>query len=198
MEPDSDFNEKKEKALQDKMAKLKSSLTKSNLAQINTQAAQLKKFQAEPDSPEDAATIPKLKLDDIQQSIETIPSQNSLIGGVPALEHDLFTNGIAYVDLAFDIAHVPEELQPYLPLMGKIITGMGAAGFTYEEMAKRIALTMGGFGYDLATGFSADASTNWQKMVFSFSVALPQSTGSNKYCERYYLRRRFERIRAHA
>jgi hypothetical protein len=74
------------------------------------------------------------------------------------------------VDLAFDIAHVPEELQPYLPLMGKIITGMGAAGFTYEEMAKRIALTMGGFGYDLATGFSADASTSWQKMVFSFSA----------------------------
>jgi hypothetical protein len=74
------------------------------------------------------------------------------------------------VDLVFDIAHVPEELQPYLPLMGKIITGMGAAGFTYEEIAKRIALKMGGFGYDLATGFSADAKTSWQKMVFSFSA----------------------------
>jgi hypothetical protein len=170
MEPDSDFNEKKEKAHRDKMVKLKSSLTKSNLAQINTQAAQLKKFQSEPDSPENAATIPKLKLEDIRQSIETIPTQNALIGGVQTLEHDLFTNGIAYVALAFDIAHVPEELQPYLPLMGKIISGMGAAGFTYEEMAKRIALTMGGFGYDLAAGFSADASTSWQKMVFSFSA----------------------------
>jgi Zn-dependent M16 (insulinase) family peptidase len=93
-----------------------------------------------------------------------------LIGGIQTLKHDLFTNGIAYVDLAFDIAHVPEELQPYLPLMGKIITGMGAAGFTYEEIAKRIALKMGGFGYDLATGFSADARTSWQKMVFSFSA----------------------------
>ena len=170
MEPDSDFNEKKEKAHQDKMAKLKSSLTESELSQINAQAAQLKKFQSEPDSPESAATIPKLKLEDIRQSIETIPTQNALIGGVQTLEHDMFTNGIAYVDLAFDIAHVPEKLQPYLPLMGKIITGMGAAGCTYEEIAKRIALKMGGFGYDLATGFSADARTSWQKMIFSFSA----------------------------
>jgi Zn-dependent M16 (insulinase) family peptidase len=29
---------------------------------------------------------------------------------------------------------------------------------------------MGGFGYDLATGFSADARTSWQKMIFSFSA----------------------------
>jgi Zn-dependent M16 (insulinase) family peptidase len=170
MEPDSDFNEKKEKAHQDKMAELKSSLTESELEQISVQAAQLKKFQSEPDSPESAATIPKLKLEDIRQSIETIPTQNALIGGVQTLEHDLFTNGIAYVDLAFDIAHIPGDLQPYLPLMGKIITGMGAAGFTYEEIAKRIALKMGGFGYDLATGFSADARTSWQKMIFSFSA----------------------------
>ena len=145
-------------------------MPESELAQINTQAKELKKFQAQQDSPEAAATIPKLKIEDIPKSIETIPSQNSLIAEVPALEHDLFTNGIAYVDLAFDMAHIPEELQLYLPLMGKIITGMGAAGLTYEEMAKRIALKMGGFGYDLATGFTAHGDSSWQKMIFSFKA----------------------------
>jgi len=170
MEPDADFNEKKEKKYQEKMAKLKSSFSASELARINAQAKELKKFQEEQDSPEAAATIPKLRIEDIPRSIETIPIQNSLIGEVPALEHDLFTNGIAYVDLAFDLARVPEELQPYLPLMGKIISGMGAAGLTYEEIAKRIALTMGGFGYDLVAGFSADAQTTLQKMVFSFKA----------------------------
>ncbi|MFA5322972.1 MAG: insulinase family protein [Smithella sp.] len=168
MEPDADFNEKKEKRYQGKMALLKSSLSASELAQINIQANELKKFQSRQDSPEDAATMPRLKIEDIPRAIETIPSQNSLIGEVPVYEHDIFTNGIAYVDLAFDITNVPEELQLYLPLMGKIITGMGAAGFTYEEMAKRIALKMGGFGYDLGAGFTADARTSWQKMIFSF------------------------------
>jgi len=170
MEPDADFNDKKERIYQKKMADFKSSLPESKLAQINAQAKELKKFQSEQDSPQAAATIPKLKLEDIPKSIDTIPTQNSLIRNVPALEHDIFTNGIAYVDLAFDIAHVPEELQPYLPLLGKIITGMGAAGFTYEEMAKRIALKMGGLGYDLSTGFSADGGSTWQKVIISFNV----------------------------
>lgn len=170
MEPDYDFNAKKEKTHKDKMAELKSSLSERELAQIKAQAAQLKKFQSEPDSPHAAATVPKLNIEDIPRLIETIPTRNALLGGVQTLEHELFTNGIAYMDLAFDIAHVPEELQPYLPMMGKIITGMGAAGLTYEEMAKRIALKMGGLGYDLATGFYADAKTSWQKMVFSFSA----------------------------
>ena len=170
MEPDADFNEKKEKTYKEKMARLKSSLPESKLLQINIQANELKKFQAQQDSPEAAATIPKLKKEDIPRSIETISSQNLLIAGVPALEHDLFTNGIAYVDLAFDVAHIPEELQLYLPLMGKIITGMGAAGLTYEEMAKRIALKMGGLGYNLTTGFTAHGDSIWQKMIFSFKA----------------------------
>jgi hypothetical protein len=170
MEPDADFNEQKEEAYQKKMSRLKSSFSTSELSQINAQAEELKKFQEEQDSPEAAATIPKLKLEDIPRSIDIISTRNTLTGGIPTLEQNMFTNGIAYVDLAFDVTHVPEKLQPYLPLMGKIITGMGAAGFTYEEMAKRIALKMGGFGYDLATGFTADAKTSWQKMIFSFKA----------------------------
>ncbi|MBN1363566.1 MAG: insulinase family protein [Syntrophaceae bacterium] len=170
MEPDAGFNEKKEKTYKEKMAKLKSSLTESELVQINIQAKELKNFQSQQDSPEAAATIPKLKKEDIPKSIETIPSQDVLISGVPALEHDLFTNGIAYVDLAFDVTNIPEELQIYLPLLGKIMTGMGAAGLTYEEMAKRIALKMGGFGYNLTTGFTANGDLCWQKMIFSFKA----------------------------
>jgi presequence protease len=170
MEPDADFNEKIDEAYQEKMSKLKASLSENELAQINARAKELKKFQSEQDSPEAAATIPKLKIEDIPKTIDTIPSQNSLIGEVPALEHDIFTNGIAYVDMAFDVTAVPEELQPYLPLMGKIVTGMGAAGFSYEEIAKRIALNMGGFGYDLVSGFSANADNTWQKMIFSFKA----------------------------
>jgi hypothetical protein len=105
---------------------------------------------------------------DIPGSIEVIPGNTDFNKDVQTLEHEIFTNGIAYVDLAFDISHVPEELQLYLPIMGKIMCGMGAANLTYEDMAKQTALKMGGFGYDLATGFSADANVCLQKMIFSF------------------------------
>jgi presequence protease len=170
MEPDPGFSEKNEAKLSQKMAALKAGFTKEQLRQIDEQAARLKIFQSETDSPEAAATLPKLKLEDIPRQVETIPTQYKSIASVATLEHDLFTNGIAYVDLAFDIAHVPEDLQLYLPLLGKIMSGMGAADFTYDEMSKRIALNMGGFGYDLSAGFSVDATDTWQKMIFSFKA----------------------------
>ncbi|MDM7986476.1 MAG: insulinase family protein [Smithella sp.] len=168
MEPDAGFNEKQEKSYRKKMADLKASLSSEELAQINAKAGALKEFQSRPDAPEATATLPRLKIEDIPKTTETIPTQHSFLGEFPVLEHDLFTNGIAYVDLAFDLADIPEELQIYLPLLGKIVTGMGAAGLTYEEMAKRIALKMGGFGYNLAAGFTANGDESWQKMIFSF------------------------------
>ncbi len=167
MEPDPDFSEKKEKAYRKKMDKLKASFTEAQLTAINEQAKELKKFQAEPDSPEAAAAIPKLNIFDIPRTVEIIPSQNKAVGEVPTLEHDIFTNGIVYFDLVFDISHIPEDLQQYLPFLGKILSGMGAAGYSYDEMAKRIALKMGGLGYDLTSGLSADAGSCWQKMIFS-------------------------------
>ncbi|MEN6488698.1 MAG: insulinase family protein [Smithella sp.] len=167
MEPDPEFGEKKEKAYREKMDKLKASFTEAQLTAINEQAKELKKFQAEPDSPEAAAAIPKLNIFDIPRTVEIIPSQNKAIGEVPTLEHDIFTNGIVYFDLVLDISHVPEDLQQYLPFLGKVLSGMGAAGYSYDEMAKRIALKMGGLGYDLSSGLSADAGSCWQKMIFS-------------------------------
>jgi presequence protease len=170
LEPDPGFGQKSEMKFKEKMAAMKAGFTKDQLRQIDEQAAGLKAYQSETDSSEAAATLPKLHLDDIPKQVEAIPAEQKALDTVAILEHDLFTNGIAYVDLAFDIAHVPEDLQPYLPLLGKIMTGMGAAGLTYDEMSKRIALNMGGFGYDLSAGFSVDAGDTWQKMIFSFKA----------------------------
>ena len=52
---------------------------------------------------------------------------------------------------------------------------MGAAGLSYEAMAKRISLRTGGLGVNLAAGATADGSGNWQKMVFSVK-ALQRNT----------------------
>lgn len=170
MEPDPDFSDKNDRKWKDKMAAMKAGFTKEQLLDIDRQAARLRAFQTEADSPESASSLPKLKLSEIPRDIETIPTSHTTLGSVAALEHDLFTNGIAYVDLAFDIAHVPEDMQLYLPLLGKMMSGMGAAGLSYDEMAKRIALYMGGFGYDLSAGFTVHADDTWQKMIISFKA----------------------------
>lgn len=170
MEPDPDYNEKREASLKRKMAGIKAGLSAADLERIRREGAELKKFQSEADSPEALATLPRLHLKDIERTVATVPTEHICIAGIPALVHDIFTNGIVYLDLAFDVSDVPEDLQPYLPLLGKLMANMGAAGFSYEEMAKRIALRTGGLGCALAAGLTAAGRTPWQKMIVRVSA----------------------------
>jgi len=167
MEPSRTYQKEREDAFRQRMSDLKSSLAPEELEDIRKQASALAKYQSEPDAPEVAACLPRLKVADISRDIDRIPTEAGSIDGVPVLTHDVFTNGIAYLDLVFDISDVPETLQPYLPLLGKLNTNMGAAGFSYEDMAKRIALKTGGLGFNLSCGIMADGEGIWQKMIFS-------------------------------
>ncbi|MBM4312757.1 MAG: hypothetical protein FJ122_02425 [Deltaproteobacteria bacterium] len=167
MEPSTTFLEDRERVVHERMTRLGGSLSPEAQQQIREETLAMKRFQTEPDPPKASATLPKLRIDDISREIESIPTERSAIAGVPALNHDLFTNGIAYLDLAFDLSDIPEELQPYLPLLGKLTAQMGAAGLSYEAMAKRLALYTGGLSVNLASGLTADGKGNWQKMIFS-------------------------------
>ena len=176
MEPDPAYNDERDAAFNKQMAGIKAGLSAEKIEHIRHDAETLKMFQAEADHPEALATLPKLNLRDIQRTVETIPTERNFIHSVPAMTHDLFTNGIAYLDLAFDISDIPEALQPYLPLLGKLMTNMGAAGFSYEEMAKRVALKTGGLSCSLAAGLTAKERTPWQKMIVQVR-ALHRNTG---------------------
>lgn len=166
MEPSKTVQEEREETFRRKMAVEKNALAPEALEKIRAEMTALKAFQAEPDSPEALATLPKLDISAISRSVETVPTEKSAIGGIPVMRHDLFTNGIAYLDMAFDISDIPETLQAYLPLVAKLVINMGAAGLTYDAMAKRIALKTGGLSCSLESGLRADGPGHWQKMIF--------------------------------
>jgi len=170
MEPSNTYQKEREDAFRKRMSDLKSSLAEKDLKDILTQAEVLVKYQSEPDSPEVAASLPRLKVADISRDTDLVPTEETTIDGVPVLMHDIFTNGIAYLDIVLDVADVPDSLQPYLPLLGKLCTNMGAAGLSYEDMAKRIALKTGGLNFKLSCGAVTDGSGIWQKMIFSVKM----------------------------
>lgn len=168
LRPSESLMEERDDAFRKRMNHSKASLSSEELADIHREADNLRKRQAEPDSVESLAALPVLRIEDVPRLAERVPSEASCIEGIPVLKHDIFTNGIAYADVAFDVSHVPEELQPLLPLLGKLTIGMGAEGWSYDEMAKRIALKTGGLDYQLVSGMTADGTSCWQKMIFSF------------------------------
>lgn len=177
MEPSADYLVNQESSFKNRMSGIKATLSADAVAEIRRKTEALKSFQAQADGPETLACLPRLNVRDLERAVEKIPSEMLRIGGVDAMAHELFANGIAYLDLAFDISDIPEDLQPCLPLLGKFMTGMGAAGLDYEQMAKRIAIKTGGLGSSLAAGlFAQRATAGWREATTASAsyAALPQ------------------------
>ena len=167
VEPSDTMEAEEEAAFRQEMAEMKKGLTLAEQEAIREEAARLRKMQAQPDSPEALATLPELRRSDLSRGIETIPTEETRLGEITLLAHDLFTNGIVYFELAFDLSDVAEADQPYLPLLGRLMTSMGAAGADYEKMAKRVALKTGGVGCGPSIGMTLDKDGHWQRMIFS-------------------------------
>ncbi len=151
----------REERLRTKLAARRTAMSEQELEEVRRTAAALLEAQRAVESPEALATLPKLRLEDVPPEVDVIPIEVTRAGTRPAarsaaapdgtevLEHDLFSNGIAYLDVAFDVSDVPEDLQPFLPLLGEASVGMGAAGLDYAEFATRKALFSGDVSAEL-------------------------------------------------
>ena len=95
---------------------IQESMSEEEFQAVAEKEQELIKIQETPDTPEALATLPTLALEDLEKANKTIPLEVLEEDGVTVLYHDLFTNGIVYFDLSFDLAGVPQDLLPYLSL----------------------------------------------------------------------------------
>jgi Zn-dependent M16 (insulinase) family peptidase len=160
LEPQKDFLPKQEAQLAETLAKLEQNLNTADKKRIAEKASALEKFQSEGDSPEALATIPHLSLSDLSAEPELIHRSLEDIQGIPALYHDLYTNGISYIDLAFPLDILPPEDYPWLPFFTQAAISMGLPGMDYAEVSSLLARTVGNFSTRLFTG---SASPVYQK-----------------------------------
>src|SRR5262249_31356036 len=70
----------------------------------------LRRMQEQPDPPEALATIPTLTLSDLPRADKLIPCEVTSLSDTRVLYHDLFTNGVVYLDVGFDLHTLPSEL----------------------------------------------------------------------------------------
>jgi len=144
LEPDSGLAERRDEEEKARLAKARAAMTQADLEAVMAEAQELKHRQETPDSPEALATIPSLKLEDIDREIRRIPAEE--IQGAPAkiLYHDLITNGIVYFDLGFNLHTLPKEWLPYIPLFGRALTEMGTQRSSFVQFLQRIGRSTGG------------------------------------------------------
>ncbi len=107
----------------------------------------LAREQQRPPSPEALASLPRLRRRDLPpRNREVATVETRLADDIAWLQHPLFTAGIIYLDIGFDLNGIPDELLSYLPLYTQMISRCGAAGLDYQQMATRISLATGGIG----------------------------------------------------
>ncbi|MDR0562073.1 MAG: insulinase family protein [Spirochaetaceae bacterium] len=145
VKPEPDFLEKQEAKRAEALARISSSLTAEEKQRIKEKSAELERIQEAEDAPEALALIPHLSRKDLSPDIEIVPREIADAAGVPVLFHDLFTNGITYLDFAFPLDVLAPEEYPWLPLFSKTLVSLGLPGLDYGEVSSLLARTLGAF-----------------------------------------------------
>lgn len=159
LEPDVTLEERRKAEEARTLAAVKAALPPQEIQRIIEETKALRTLQETPDPPEALATIPRLHLKDLERENKKIPAEEEHRAGVPVLTHDLFTNGIFYLDLAFDLSGVPAPLLGYLPLFGRALLEMGTDTEDYAALNERISRKTGGIFVQTSTGVCADGKT---------------------------------------
>ena len=175
MTPSATLGEEQTKKEAEELQAFKESLTEAEFNEIKKADEALAKWQKTPDTPEDLATIPTLKISDISAEVERIPETVSEIDGITVLDHDLATNGIVYADLYFDATDLtPEEIFE-LRILVSLIENVRTEHYTAIELQNLIKGTLGGFSVS-ATPLSKNGAET--KIYVTISVSALESKKS--------------------
>lgn len=142
--PQPGLTEEHDKAMAEKLAAYKDTLSAADIEQIMAATQALKKRQATPDSPEALLTIPTLSRSDLEQKAESIVMHEEEAAGIHLCHVPDFTNGITYLNAYFDLHGMTAEDIPYVYLLSDLLGDLDTKEHSYMEIASLIDLHTGG------------------------------------------------------
>ena len=142
--PKKGLTAEQDEKLKRKLEAYKDSLSKEEKKQIVAFTKHLREYQSEPSPQEDLEKIPLLAREDIDKKAQPFQNELRKAGDTDVLYHNLFTNGIGYVDLVFRAGGIPVELIPWLGLLKAALGQLDTEHYTYSEFSKELNLHTGG------------------------------------------------------
>jgi len=140
-----------EDLLKAKLINYKASLSKEQIQKIVEETKHLKEYQEEPSSKEDMEKIPLLSREDIDKLAQPIYNTEKEVDSIPLIHHDVFTNGIAYMKLLFDLEEIPKALTPYIGLLSTVLGYIDTEHYSFLELSNEINIHTGGISCDVST-----------------------------------------------
>lgn len=152
----------KEAALCEKLKEYKNSLSREAVDALVAQTKALKQYQSEPSKLEDLAKIPQLTREDIKKEADPFVNEVKEIAGITTLHQEMFTGGIAYVKLLFDMKKVSAELLPYAGIFTELFGRMDTEKRSYLELNNEISIHTGGLSVSTMVSSQYDDLHNYR------------------------------------
>lgn len=143
MQPDPDYNAKKQKAELEKLAAIESQLNDNQKQQIVSNAKALLERQKELG---DESVLPKVTKDDIPKSIAYPENVKTNIAGVPGNIFKSSTNGVSYSQIVVTMPDLTLEQYQHLPYYCSIASELGFDSYDYRQVQNMQTAHTGSIG----------------------------------------------------
>lgn len=150
LEPERGLTSKIDGQVKEKLDAYRNSLSEEELGELIRRTEKLRSFQETPSTAEELAKIPMLSREDIGKKAAGFQNKEYHFGDVTVLHHDVFTNGIAYMDLLFDISRVAREDIPYLGILKSVLGMVNTDHYTFSDLNHEINSNTGGISVGLS------------------------------------------------
>lgn len=144
IEPEKGLNARLEKELEEKLAAYKRDLSEEEIDKLVEDTKHLKQYQEEPSPKEDLLKIPMLKRQDMKREAQPLVYEKVSCNGIETIHTNIYSNGIHYLNLMFDIGDITEEELPYLGVLKAVLGYMDTEHYNYADLANEIDLKTGG------------------------------------------------------
>ncbi len=148
--PKPGLGEERDAALKNKLEEYKKSLSDKQINKIKEDMISLKEYQTTPNTKEEMLSIPLLKRSDLKKEPEPFINEISSIGDVKVVSHNIFTQGITYFKVLFDVTDASDELLFYIGLLKDMLSFVDTKDYTYSELTNEIDLRMGGYNNNVS------------------------------------------------
>lgn len=147
---------RKEQQLKEKLNAYKETLSKEQMLQIIEETESLRAYQEEPSDKEALKTIPLLTREDMKKEAAAYVNEERKISDTTLLFHNIFTNGIGYLNLVFDLGKVPAELFPYVGILKTALMMVSTEHYSYGELFNEVNIHTGGIRFVVNTYVNAE------------------------------------------
>ncbi|NLL80282.1 MAG: insulinase family protein [Clostridiales bacterium] len=134
----------REKKLAEGLAEYRKNLSEEEREGIVEQTRALREYQDREEDAETLKCIPLLTREDIKKEAAGFVNEVTESDGTTILYHPIFTNGIEYLRLMFDMKKVPDELLPYVGLLKAVLGLMDTEHYSYGDLFNEMNIYTGG------------------------------------------------------